>query len=98
MRFFRRTRASIWQRIPLHPFELVALGMAVSALLFLRAHRLSYGWNTISYTFPPLVRALPRLFVLGVALRLLRLLLVRGSLTGYLRAILRPAPRPKRSY
>jgi hypothetical protein len=62
-----------------HRFELVAVGMAVAALGFLRLNRLHYGWNTIEYTFPPLVRALPRLLLAGVALQLL-VHLVQGVL------------------
>jgi hypothetical protein len=73
------------------PFELVALGMAVVALAFLRLHGLRYGWNTVEYTFPPLFRALPRLFALGVGLRVLHRLVSRTSVRDYLRAIVRPA-------
>jgi hypothetical protein len=74
-----------------HPFELVALAMAVVALAFLRLRGLAYGWNTVEYTFPPLFRALPRLFALGVGLRILHRLVARTSVRDYLRAIVRPA-------
>ena len=70
-RLFDRPRAhapKVSKTLGLHPYELVAIGMAVSALLFLRLHGMHYGWNTVQYTFPPLVRALPRLFVVGIGL------------------------------
>jgi hypothetical protein len=74
-------------RLGLHPFELVAIGMAVSALFFLRLNHLHYGWDTVVYTFPPLIRALPRLFVIGIG-RLVHALFTRAR-SKVPRAVLR---------
>jgi hypothetical protein len=75
----------------LHPYEWLALGGAVSALLFLRARGLHYGLDTAIYLFPPLLRALPRVFLFGVGLRLVRELIAHrgdpGAVRDYLRAI-----------
>jgi hypothetical protein len=91
LRFFNRPLPRL-PRIPktlgLYPFELFAIGMAISALLFLRLNHLHYGWNTVVYTFPPLIRAIPRLFVFGVGLRLVHALVTRRSIKEYLRAVL----------
>lgn len=85
------TRERLARALRPYPFELLAVGMALAAFAFLKACGLRYGWNTVEYTFPPLVKALPRLFVIGVALRALHALVTgRGrGLRDYLRAILR---------
>ena len=72
----------------LYPYELLAIGMVVLAFAFLRLNGLDYGWNTIEYTFPPLFKALKRLLVLGIGLRLVEGLLTR-TLRSYVGAIVR---------
>jgi hypothetical protein len=72
------------------PFEIVALAAALGSLLFLRLNGLHYGWNTVEFLFPPLVRGLPRLVAIGVVLRLLQRWASGGAVRDYLRAVARP--------
>jgi hypothetical protein len=72
-----------------YPFEVVALGAALVTIVFLRLRGLHYGWNTVEFLFPPLLRGLPRFFVVGVTLRAAQRLVSGGSVRDYLRTVFR---------
>jgi hypothetical protein len=66
------------------PFELVGYGTAAAALLYLRAHGLRFGWESIRFEILTIVPALPFLLGLGLATQLAAHALRRESVRAYL--------------
>ena len=72
------------------PSEIVAWTAAAGALAYLRWHGLPYGWNTVTYLLPQMLRRVPLFLLIGVALRAGYHLVARRSARDFLRAVLRP--------
>lgn len=71
-------------------FEVASYGAAAVAIVFLRAHALDYGWDTIAFTVRELAHRIPLMLVVGVALRALATRLIGEPVGPYLRAVASP--------
>ena len=78
-------RASTWRRI--YPFEIAAVVVVASAVIFLRAQGLRIDWHTVGYTIPPMLPITGKALLAGIPLVLLYRALSRQSLRGYLREV-----------
>jgi hypothetical protein len=77
--------------VRLHPYEIVSYGAAAVAIVFLRAHELDFGWNSIAFTIGELAHRIPLMLVVGVALRAVAARALGEPVGAYLRAVARPA-------
>lgn len=78
-------------RLPLRPFEIYTFASTLAIVAFLRYHGLRIDWTTVDYSLVPMVKALPRMALVGLGLQLVAHLVRRRSFVGYLRQVARPA-------
>lgn len=74
-------------RAGIYPFEVVSAVSLVTAVTFLRLHRLRIDWQTFEYTVPPLIPVMAKYFAIGVGLYCAYLLLRRRPIKPYFRRV-----------
>ncbi len=71
----------------LAPFEIYTYGVTLVIVVFLRLSNLRMGWQSLRYSYVPMIEQLPRILVLGIAAQLLACLITRRSPRAWLQAV-----------